>query len=71
MMNILFISHENNLGGGTKSLLTLIDEISVNENYNIYVFIPIFSLLIFITHLDYTFFFHICQYLQNFSFNFL
>lgn len=37
MMNILFISHENNLGGGTKSLLTIIDEISVNENYNIYV----------------------------------
>ena len=43
MMNILFISHENNLGGGTKSLLTIIDEISVNENYNIYVFIPKFN----------------------------
>ena len=47
MMNILFISHENNLGGGTKSLLTIIDEISVNENYNIYV---LFLLTLILNH---------------------
>lgn len=42
-MNILFVNHENNLGGGTKSLLTLIDEINKHTDYNIYVFIPIFN----------------------------
>lgn len=36
-MNILFINHENILGGATKSLLNLIDELKINKDIKIYV----------------------------------
>lgn len=38
MKNILFIDNGLEYGGGTKSLLFLLEELSKNENYSIYVF---------------------------------
>ncbi|CUO42908.1 glycosyltransferase family 4 protein [Clostridium disporicum] len=39
-MNIMFINHENSLGGASKSLLGIIDEFSKKEDINIKVVIP-------------------------------
>lgn len=39
-MNVLYINHENALGGGSQSLLGIIERISKNKNINIYVIIP-------------------------------
>ncbi|ELP5183049.1 glycosyltransferase family 4 protein [Clostridium perfringens] len=38
-INVLYINHENSLGGGTQSLLGIIDELK-NKNMRIYVCIP-------------------------------
>lgn len=39
-INVLYINHENSLGGGTKSLLGLIDQLRVKDNVNIHIAIP-------------------------------
>lgn len=42
-MKILFVSHENNLGGATRSMLGIIDELIKDKNNEILVFIPKFN----------------------------
>ncbi len=42
-MNILFVSHENNLGGATRSLLGLIDCLREMTDFRIFVFVPKFN----------------------------
>lgn len=39
-MNIMYINHENSLGGGTKSLLGMIDKLRLYKDVNITVVIP-------------------------------
>ena len=41
--NILFVNHENNLGGASQALIELIDELKMKDKYNIYVFVPKFN----------------------------
>ena len=42
-MKVLMVSHENNLGGGAKSLLGLIDQFKKNQGIQIVVFVPKFN----------------------------
>ncbi|MDY3359682.1 MAG: glycosyltransferase [Clostridium celatum] len=42
-MNILYINHEDSLGGGSKSLLGIIDEMNLEKDVNITVVIPNFG----------------------------
>lgn len=42
-MKILFVSHENNLGGATRSMLGIIDNLIEDKNNKIWVFVPKFN----------------------------
>ena len=42
-MKLLFVSHENNLGGATRSMLGIIDELVKEKDNEVLVFVPKFN----------------------------